>query len=354
MRLINILLLSLLASPLFANVDSSLNIGDKAPALQVKFVKGKPVTRFQKGRVYVLEFWATWCGPCKKAMPHVSEVSRKFADKVDVIGISVWERAKKDQDIPAQVTKFVQSNDSIMDFNVAMEDGEKMAKTWLEPAGVIGIPATMIIDAQGQVAWIGAPWDVETPLAELLQGRYDMKKYALKYKEEQDKNKQMMADYKQVRPLADSMKKLVDANSYNDAIKVYDGALALNPRLKEYLFGYYMVSLAVTAPDKGYEVLAAMADSNVMYSVASSLAAKEGLQARYYKWVVALLEPEAKEIGAWTPLASASFYLGDVEKAIVYQQQFVDFLTAATNKGPAGFYEGEQEKLKKYKEALKK
>lgn len=350
MRLICILLFMLVSMPAFSNTDSSLHIGDPAPALHVKFVKGKPISRFQKGKVYVLEFWATWCGPCKKAMPHVSEISRKFSGKAEVIGISVWERDKKDQDINMQVTKFVKSNDSIMDFNVAMEEGDLMAKTWLTPAGVIGIPATMIIDALGQVAWIGAPWDVEMPLAELLQGRYDMKKYALQYKEEQEKNMQMMANYKQAKPLADSIKKLVDANSYNEAMKVYDAALALNPGLKEYLFGNYVIALAVTTPDKGLELLAGMNDTNLMQSAAAALAMRKGLVPGYYKWSLSVLSPLEKEVGAWPLLAGASFNLGNAEKAVFYQQQFVDFLTAATNRGPAGYYEGEQQKLKEYKE----
>jgi thiol-disulfide isomerase/thioredoxin len=214
-------LILLFLIPTFAHAQTTLHIGDAAPGIQYsKWLKGTPVIDYAPGHLYVLEFWATWCGPCKKAMPHVSEVSRKYAGKAEFIGVSVWERPKKDQDISSQVAKFVKSNDSIMDFNVAMEDGEWMAKNWLDPAGVIGIPATMIIDALGQVAWIGAPWDVEMPLAELLQGKYDMKKYALKYQEEQEKNIQMMADYKQARPLSDSLKKLVDANNYSEAIKV--------------------------------------------------------------------------------------------------------------------------------------
>jgi thiol-disulfide isomerase/thioredoxin len=73
----------------------TLNIGDPAPQLVVKeFVKGSPVTQFKPGSVYVVEFWATWCGPCKTSIPHLTELQKKYGDKVTFVGVSVWERIK--------------------------------------------------------------------------------------------------------------------------------------------------------------------------------------------------------------------------------------------------------------------
>src|SRR5262245_48165741 len=66
----------------------TLTIGDKAPALAIeKWVKGTPVESFQNGKVYVVEFWATWCSPCVAGMPHLTELQKKFKAKgVTVIG----------------------------------------------------------------------------------------------------------------------------------------------------------------------------------------------------------------------------------------------------------------------------
>src|SRR5678816_220472 len=56
--------------------------GDAAPPIAIgKWVKGGPVTGFERGRIYVVEFWATWCVPCVKSMPHLAEVQAKYREK---------------------------------------------------------------------------------------------------------------------------------------------------------------------------------------------------------------------------------------------------------------------------------
>ena len=58
-----------------------LFIGSKAPELQIaKYVKGDSVEQFQDGKVYVVEFWATWCGPCIAAFPHLSELQAEHQE----------------------------------------------------------------------------------------------------------------------------------------------------------------------------------------------------------------------------------------------------------------------------------
>src|SRR5262245_37959460 len=68
----------------------TLVIGSPAPALQAeKWVKGAPVASFEKGKTYVVEFWATWCGPCIASMPHLSALSRQYKDKgVTIVGMT--------------------------------------------------------------------------------------------------------------------------------------------------------------------------------------------------------------------------------------------------------------------------
>ena len=64
-------------------------LGQKAAPLEgLTYIKGDPIV-FEAGKVYVVEFWATWCPPCRTSIPHLTEVQKQFKDKgVTVIGIS--------------------------------------------------------------------------------------------------------------------------------------------------------------------------------------------------------------------------------------------------------------------------
>ncbi len=165
-----------------AATAGGLSIGDPAPKLNVKkFVKGTPVTKFEKGKLYVVEFWATWCGPCRASIPHLTEMAKKNKD-VTFIGVSVWE---KDQGL---IAPFVAEMGAKMDYHVAMDavpvggDGNAgaMATTWMQAAEQSGIPTAFIINKESQVAWIGHPMTMEGPLAKIEAGQWDLKAEAEK------------------------------------------------------------------------------------------------------------------------------------------------------------------------------
>ena len=68
-----------------------LTVGSKAPKLEVKkFIKGDEVKSFEKGKIYVVELWATWCGPCRTTIPHLTDLQKKHKD-VTIIGVAIME-----------------------------------------------------------------------------------------------------------------------------------------------------------------------------------------------------------------------------------------------------------------------
>jgi len=154
--------------------EATLRPGDPAPPLVVdKWIKGGPISRFEPGKVYVMEFWATWCGPCIAAMPHVSELQKKYRDKgVVVIGMNISEPDK------SKVEPFVRKMGQRMDYAVATdvvvgEEPGKMEQTWMAASGQQGIPCSFIVDRQGNIAWIGTPTTMERPLKAVVEGRFD-------------------------------------------------------------------------------------------------------------------------------------------------------------------------------------
>lgn len=153
---------------------AELKVGDPAPPLSIgKWIKGEPVTQFEPGKVYVMEFWATWCGPCIAAIPHITELQEKYKDQgVIFIGTSVWERDAAQ----SKVEPFVKQQGDKMNYRVAMDDRSDggtgaMAKNWLAAAGQNGIPCSFIVDQSGKIAWIGHPMRLEEPLKKVLAGK---------------------------------------------------------------------------------------------------------------------------------------------------------------------------------------
>jgi thiol-disulfide isomerase/thioredoxin len=156
---------------------AELTVGDAAPKLGFsKFVKGDAVSEFKPGKVYVVEFWATWCGPCRAVFPHLSKLQKDYGDKVAFIGVSVWE-----QDA-SLVEPFVKKMGDTMSYRVAMDKVGKdddaseghMAKNWMTAAGQQGIPTAFIINGEGKVAWIGHPGKIDKPLKDVVEGKFDI------------------------------------------------------------------------------------------------------------------------------------------------------------------------------------
>src|SRR5262245_39165459 len=62
--------------------EAKLKVGDPAPPLKAtKWLQGEEVKEFAAGKVYVIEFWATWCGPCIVMMPHMGEMQAEYKSK---------------------------------------------------------------------------------------------------------------------------------------------------------------------------------------------------------------------------------------------------------------------------------
>lgn len=188
-----------------------LTVGDAAPEIQYsKWIKGTAFTPNKKDMVYVYEFWATWCGPCIAAMPHLSDLARKYKGKAVVTGVNVWEKTKDqpyESAIPA-VEKFVSASGKRMDYNVMIDNNaQHMGNNWLLAAGQKGIPSTIVIK-NGIIQWIGHPIKLDGPLDSLVNGTFDLaafkKIYAKSQQASSEKNAQMERIFKAVTDAANA------------------------------------------------------------------------------------------------------------------------------------------------------
>ncbi len=146
----------------------TLKAADPAPALSVdQWLKGAPVSGFEKGRVYVVEFWATWCPPCIASIPHLNQLQADHPEVV-VIGVAGSERKPSDGQPDTRVDslkRFIDQRGDGMNYRVAYDSDRTMAETWMRPAGQNGIPCAFIVGRDGRLAWIGHPMAIDAPLA---------------------------------------------------------------------------------------------------------------------------------------------------------------------------------------------
>lgn len=128
-----------------------LDVGTPAPEWTLKDSNDSSVSLAElRGSVVILDFWATWCGPCRAAMPHVQKIHEDYESKgVRVFGLNCWERG----DAKAFMTQSKYTYGLLL-------DGDKVAEAY----GVTGIPTFYIIDQEGKIAFAAVGMAQESAL----------------------------------------------------------------------------------------------------------------------------------------------------------------------------------------------
>ena len=134
---------------------------------------GPEVKAFEPGKVYVVEFWATWCGPCVVMMPHLGDIQEELGPKgVTVIGFT----AKDPNNTPEQVAKFVEKRGDKLGYTIAFADDRETYDAYMKAAGQDGIPCSFVIGKDGKIAYIGHPLFLDEVLPKVLAGTWDAAK----------------------------------------------------------------------------------------------------------------------------------------------------------------------------------
>ena len=239
----------------------ALMVGDPAPALSVsRWLKGAPIARFEPGRVYVVEFWATWCGPCIRGMPHLSELQARFTGKAEVIGVDVWE-----PDL-GKVEPFVTAQGERMAYTVAVDDFPpapadcdnptlwsaehgKTSLAYLAASGwnKEGIPVAFLVDGQGRIAWIGEPQELDRPLAAVVAGRWNLAHETAAYA-------QRMETRLKAVPIQERLRAAQRKRDHRGVVACIDELLALDPvQYRSYAGGKFQtLLLELRQPEEAY------------------------------------------------------------------------------------------------------
>lgn len=210
--------------------EKLLTIGSKAPELDVEHWvqdgKGafKPVTKFESGKVYIVEFWATWCGPCIASMPHLSELQTKYRDRgVQIVSISdedlstveeflnreVQGGGAKDGDAKAATAKTYR--DLTSTYCLTTDPDGSCKEDYMNAAQQNGIPTSFIVGKQGVIEWIGHPMEIDKPLESVLDDKWNRDEFLAEFKASQEAQQKMSKIFG-----------LMSRNKVSEALKLLD------------------------------------------------------------------------------------------------------------------------------------
>lgn len=148
-----LIIITLLGSNV-ASSQNELEVGKMAPNINITdYIFNTPSDKNFKNKFILLEFWATWCGPCLEEVPSLNKLQEKFKFKKDFVFISITNEK------PDKVLRTLKR----IPFNsiVVSDQTGKTFKNFIEDKdGSYSIPKTILIDNKGIVKWIGSPYDL--------------------------------------------------------------------------------------------------------------------------------------------------------------------------------------------------
>lgn len=219
-----------MAQPGVGGVAQPAALGEPAPMIEVQeWLTGDPVSAWEPGRVYVVDFWATWCRPCLDAVPHMNELAAEYADRpVTFIGLSSpdsrgnsLERTRQmvEQGVPGRGGASVP-----MEYSIAWARGRTTWQRYAQSGWDQSIPHVFVIDAEGKLAWHGHPAEMDDALAEVVDGTFDIGSHA----QEEARQAELKA---RVAPMTREMTEKFRAGDVKGAIELAGRITDLDPVL---------------------------------------------------------------------------------------------------------------------------
>lgn len=305
--------------------QARLSIGDPAPKLQTgAWIQGDPVQSYDTNHVYIVEFWATWCAPCRASIPHLNELFQKFKDQgLIAIGQNVWEQDD------SSVAPFVQKMAGQMTYRVALDDKTQvtkgvMAATWMDAADQNGIPTAFIVDKHGRIVWIGHPKSLtEKVIADVLADNFDITDYIREYE-----RRQLEEQARQKLETAMNRKIWVDADA---AVAVLEQNC---PESSRYEYGPFRLQILLGRKDYdgAYKLAKSLAEKDnpgFQNQVAWALATYNGLDQRGLVLAESIAESANHATSERDPqmldtLARIQFLSGRTNEAVANEQKALD------------------------------
>lgn len=148
-------------------------INKPSPSFSLKGVDGKIVNLSDlKGKIVIVDFWATWCAPCKASFPTLQKIYQKYSSNKNVLilAVNTWEKITGEEK-EKNVYKFIKENN--YSFTVLF-DLEERNKSIAAQFGVEGIPTKFIIDKEGNIQFKEVGFNGEKEMMDEMIAQIDM------------------------------------------------------------------------------------------------------------------------------------------------------------------------------------
>jgi thiol-disulfide isomerase/thioredoxin len=145
-----------------------------APSLKVEnWLRGEPLTNFHPGKVYIVEFWATWCPPCVKAIPRLIELQAEYKDEgLEVVGIAAREKPPTADEARTKLDAWLTEKFSNLNYRIGFDSTGEMNKLWMDASSSFGIPTSFVVDRDGHIGFIGHPIQIDAVLPKIINGTW--------------------------------------------------------------------------------------------------------------------------------------------------------------------------------------
>lgn len=161
MKIREAMILLVMAGSAFGQSGGGARVGETPPPITVEdWLQGEPVKAFEAGKVYLVEFWGTWCGPCLENIPRLTRLQKQY-EKDGFIVIGVASHEFKGREI---LLSFMKQRGGEMEYRVAVDSDLSMERDW-DTGGKAGVqfrlPLSFVIDRGGTLRFVGHPGDSE-------------------------------------------------------------------------------------------------------------------------------------------------------------------------------------------------
>ncbi|MER8389934.1 TlpA family protein disulfide reductase [Mesorhizobium sp. M1380] len=209
-----------------------LRIESPAPPIKVDdWLCGEPLTNFQPGKVYLVEFWATWCGPCVAAMPHLMQLQDKYQDSgFEVVAVAASERAPTAEEARTSLDAWLTERFSNLNFRIAFDYTGEMNRLWMEVSSSLGIPTSFVVDRDGHIAFTGHPAQLDDVLPKVLNGSWRSSDEAIAADRGRIVSNQRTArELSLTEPIYARLRPAIQAEDWTAALSATEEGLALMP-----------------------------------------------------------------------------------------------------------------------------